>query len=629
MRFCGMCGTPLPYRPLTTPEAQSTLKYTRLPLEEAGDTREHTGKPVSSSATMVLPERPGGGNGKPISTATIATKPQSEVARARATFEPQARTVERPSMEAPEVEPPARIERATRVTEDWRPRETEAPPEPERRAAPEAVAAHPVEAQAEPLPATTEWVQAPAETHAPQPSDMVPDVPFDEYLRSFHYQPPSEPTEVTMRDTSVAEERVPEHISQEVVDPTPLEPYSAISPSYAEAEAETEAQQVSSGREGETVAESAAEAAASRDVQDRLGLDATAAPEVVERSRFLDIHEASEREDHAKSGTSTIVGPSFLGLSDAPEVAETAGYEDDELPHRSHWRGWLAAAVVLIFAGLGYMEWRTQVNQTDNGPVEIMKTKIRNWTSGGTAPASETAGPDAPAASNTKPQMEVQEKPKTEQPSQQPSSNAPESAVNHSSAAAAPTTQTNSPQTDAASSQPAAQSSGDGAAAKQSQPTNSAQAAPERAKSSRASAAGTDQQAGKQAPGTDELKKAANASDSAAAAAWLWKSTAKGNPDAPVQLADMYVKGEGVPRSCEQAVVLLKTAAEKENARARNRLASMYAAGNCVQRNRVEAYRWLSAALAANPHSDWAQQNKDLIWNQMTPDERVMAAKYR
>ena len=80
-------------------------------------------------------------------------------------------------------------------------------------------------------------------------------------------------------------------------------------------------------------------------------------------------------------------------------------------------------------------------------------------------------------------------------------------------------------------------------------------------------------------PGADEMAKAKNASDSAAEAAWLWKATAKGNPDAPVQLADMYVKGDGVPRSCEQAVVLLKTAAEKENARARNRLAAMYAYG--------------------------------------------------
>ena len=63
------------------------------------------------------------------------------------------------------------------------------------------------------------------------------------------------------------------------------------------------------------------------------------------------------------------------------------------------------------------------------------------------------------------------------------------------------------------------------------------------------------------------MTKARNASDSAAAAAWLWKATAKGNPDAPVQLANMYIQGDGVPRSCEQAMVLLKTAADKEKSK--------------------------------------------------------------
>jgi len=138
-----------------------------------------------------------------------------------------------------------------------------------------------------------------------------------------------------------------------------------------------------------------------------------------------------------------------------------------------------------------------------------------------------------------------------------------------------------------------------------------------------------DQQVAKKiAPGALELNKAKNASDTAAEAAWLWKATAKGNPDAPVRLADMYIKGDGVPRSCEQAVVLLKTAAIKDNARACNRLASLYATGTCVQRNHVQAYRWLSSALAADPKSQWAQQNRDLTWQQMTPEERAQAQKH-
>ena len=102
---------------------------------------------------------------------------------------------------------------------------------------------------------------------------------------------------------------------------------------------------------------------------------------------------------------------------------------------------------------------------------------------------------------------------------------------------------------------------------------------------------------------------------------------AKGNPDAPVRLANMYVKGDGVPRSCEQALVLLQAAANKGDARARSRLATMYNDGTCVQRNRVKAYHWLMSALAADPTSQWAQQNRELFLQQMTPEERAQAEK--
>ena len=88
-------------------------------------------------------------------------------------------------------------------------------------------------------------------------------------------------------------------------------------------------------------------------------------------------------------------------------------------------------------------------------------------------------------------------------------------------------------------------------------------------------------------PGQQELAKAMQASDAAATAAWLWKATSRGNPDAPVRLADMYIKGNGVPKSCEQALVLLRAAAMKENAPARNRLAALYANGTCVTRDPV------------------------------------------
>ncbi len=80
--------------------------------------------------------------------------------------------------------------------------------------------------------------------------------------------------------------------------------------------------------------------------------------------------------------------------------------------------------------------------------------------------------------------------------------------------------------------------------------------------------------------------------------------------------------GKGVPRSCEKAVLLLQSAAAKANVRACNRLASMYAIGSCVPRDRIQAYRWLGSALAADPHNEWALVNRDLTLHQMTAEER-------
>jgi TPR repeat protein len=59
------------------------------------------------------------------------------------------------------------------------------------------------------------------------------------------------------------------------------------------------------------------------------------------------------------------------------------------------------------------------------------------------------------------------------------------------------------------------------------------------------------------------------------AASLLWKSVGKGNLEAQVTLADLYLRGEGVTRSCEQARLLLRTAAGKGSAEAVGKLRTL------------------------------------------------------
>jgi hypothetical protein len=49
----------------------------------------------------------------------------------------------------------------------------------------------------------------------------------------------------------------------------------------------------------------------------------------------------------------------------------------------------------------------------------------------------------------------------------------------------------------------------------------------------------------------------------AEAAKWLWKAVAKHNAEATLLLSDLYLKGDGVAKNCDQARVLLDAAARK------------------------------------------------------------------
>jgi len=52
----------------------------------------------------------------------------------------------------------------------------------------------------------------------------------------------------------------------------------------------------------------------------------------------------------------------------------------------------------------------------------------------------------------------------------------------------------------------------------------------------------------------------------------LWGAVQAGNSKAAVELAELYIKGDGVPQNCQQARVLLLVASEKRNTAAIKRL---------------------------------------------------------
>ena len=558
MRFCGMCGIPLPQRPITAPGAQSTLNFTRVPVDPRAIRETGTTYHDLASTSAETPAEPA----KPSAASTTSDR--------------------------------------------------------------EATAAN------SNLPSSTT-----SSAEDVQTKELVPNVPLDEYVSKFRYDPPNDPAEITMRGDA--------HVAAAELEPSP-QPSAPVSAAVDDAVSSRNAV------ESHPSPETASVVTPAEDVDQRLGIEPESSTEGrIARPRFLDINQPTPetRADPAKeilpanSGTSTIAGPSFLGLNEGPQSwADAIGVEQgDYAPRNYHLRLWFALAILLVFAVLGYKEWRAQVNQNESGPVEVVRTKLNGWKEAALA----RMGPPAvnTDSSTSKPAIQVVPQAQPQPPQQQ---NTPPADATANPAPGAPaqpsqnaepaprkseSTPSNTPAQNDTAEAPAPEQPKEAAAANHTQPAPAQPTAQPKPALKRQPDTSAAREAANAAPGADEMSRAKNASDSAAAAAWLWKATAKGNPDAPVQLANMYINGEGVPRSCEQAMVLLKTAAAKENALARNRLGFMYSTGTCVPRNRVEAYRWLSSALAANPKSEWAQQNRDLLWQQMNPEERAMAQRYR
>jgi len=612
-RYCGMCGTPFPPRALTVPDAQSTLNFTSVPLEIAPSSQ----LPRVPEFPVVEPQEP----------------PQEAAPKQMAIAESEVSPATR--LEVAQVEPAATVDAASEA-----PHEVEAPvtaePEtaPESRAEPKPIIAEPEpEAKPEPVPEVT--APRKKEIEAPQAGAITPAARVI-VMPTPHRQPP-------LADTSAAPPAKPA-----VIHPSPdtqtfsSPPASAGMPTFQEV-AEAAGPPSISPFEPPVEKDKDEE----RELQEfvasfRWTPPAETADELTMRSEMPVIDEEAPAEFHHPSFDDdvppppeagphptgeeyyeeghTVERPHFLEISDTKPQWEEGAYPAilaaaDVPPAKSHrWLWTTIAALVVVCGGLGFWEGRAQSTHAFRGPVEVVHDaygQLRQQLARPEkppAPATESAAGDVKRSEAT-PQPAASEAVTKTLPDETAQTNSSGGASRDSN----PTAQVTPPDS---APKPATSAAAADVNAK-TEPTKPLQSPPPPKPSA------------KPQPGQEELEKAASASDATAAAAWLWKSTSRGNPEAPVRLADMYLKGNGVPKSCEQAMVLLRSAATKENAPARNRLAALYANGTCVQRDRVKAYQLMSSALQADPTSEWAKESREALWSQMTPAERAEAQKSR
>lgn len=253
---------------------------------------------------------------------------------------------------------------------------------------------------------------------------------------------------------------------------------------------------------------------------------------------------AEEYESHSYS---PAVANNDLSLFQSLRAPAGDDEEDWEYgPQRSSsYRYYIAVVLTVLILGLGYLAWRSgQFSQAAHEGSPLPPN-----------PVAESA--PAPAAST---------------PSAKPDSTGSAASKNATEPAAknTPPGSDNSDAQEGDSRQKAGQNND--ALTKASQTHRMAPATPTASRSG----AGSEELATAQRylSGAD-----GQARDSNEAAKWLWKAISKHNGQATLMLADLYLKGDGVSKNCDQGRVLLDSAAQRGIPGAGERLRNLQAFG--------------------------------------------------
>jgi hypothetical protein len=237
--------------------------------------------------------------------------------------------------------------------------------------------------------------------------------------------------------------------------------------------------------------------------------------------------------------------PPVNSADDAPWLREQTftSLDDSDVPRSRGWK-YLAAAAVIVLAGFAYMQWvpGASTRVATSNPPQV------------SAPASELPPENASPS-------EAKSSPETVAPRPVVPNPAPESKIRNAPKPSA-TTKAHDHPVVPAGVQPAIQKS------PMLEGNN-----PHRIAADEASSDGNLRLAQRYLGGSMGVR------DSSEAAKLLWKAVGKQNATAAVLLSDLYLRGDGVPRSCDQARLLLVAAAKRGSPLAAQELRNLESQG--------------------------------------------------
>ncbi len=288
----------------------------------------------------------------------------------------------------------------------------------------------------------------------------------------------------------------------------------------------------------------------------------------------------------------TVGGLSFLGLSG--ETSSTGGYSylfGEEEP-KSH-KGAIVFLILLIALGLAvYFNWQPIRGWVLNTALSHMRSEARP-AAAPSATETPTGAPINNEASSSPPAIE-----------QQP--------VNQN---ATPQQDKSDPNTNSAGSDK--QPTGESKPPKDASPSEPSKAPKAQAQDNNDEASANDD--GVRPSGTRRAR-TTDAVDRR-------RGDARPEGSQFVDSGEKYLYGRGVRRNCGQAVIYFRAAADMQNPRALSHLGALYATGECVPIDRALAYSYFVRARSADPTNPYLERNLNMLWRDMTPDERKRVAR--
>jgi hypothetical protein len=312
----------------------------------------------------------------------------------------------------------------------------------------------------------------------------------------------------------------------------------------------------------------------------------------------------------------SVHGPSFLGLAEDPKVEFHYLYEDEQPRSKV---GLVVFLIIMLGAG-GYLAY-----QWKNGGFPFNHSFAAN-----NSGSQTSASPSEVAPAESQDQQTHIDKPMTgagdvlpTQPEQNSQNQNPTNQSSQNQAAGKPS-ETDIPSANAAQQN---QNAAANPAPSANTPASSAQAQGESQKPAAKAPAPTEEAKATPPSGVAEASRTAREpvrtpkpTPSRTAA------VASTSPDADLEsTGERYLYGNGVPQNCPRAETSLRTAALHGNSKAQTVLGTMYATGHCVGRDLPTAYRWFARALHQEPQNSRISTDLQVLWRQMTPQEKQLA----